>query len=64
MRDVSRLVLVVLAWTGSAAIIGWVVFNYLFVEHGTLALWLAGIGLGFVLGLVHVLIMLRRRRST
>ena len=63
MRDGSRLVLVVLAWTGAAAIVGWVMFNYVFVEHGSVVLWVAGIGLGFILGLVHVLILIERRRK-
>ena len=48
-------------WTLAAASIGWVVFNFVYVEHGTGILWLAGFGVGLLLGLAHGLVVLVRQ---
>ena len=60
----QRILAILGGWMLLAAVIGWVVFDFLYVEHGTGILWLAGVGAGFVVGLAHSLVVLVRRRQS
>jgi hypothetical protein len=63
MNKAFRLLAVAVAWPLGAAILGWIVFNTIYVEHGSILLWLAGIFVGLILGLVHVLALVARRKD-
>jgi hypothetical protein len=64
MKKTGQLLLVVAGWTSTAALIGWIIFNTIYVEHGSILLWLVGIFIGFIVGLVHMLVLIGRWRAT
>jgi hypothetical protein len=58
-----KLVFVATGWPLAAAVIGWIVFDTIYVEHGSVILWIAGVFLGLIAGLIHVLLLVSASRD-
>ena len=60
----KRLFLTVFYWVACSTLVGWIGVNLFYREHGAIAVVLIATFLGFILGLVHALIISIRSKAT
>jgi hypothetical protein len=61
MRSVLRILGVSLTWGAVTAFVGALVFTYVWVEHGSVLIWIALCIVGLILGVVHGILRERRK---
>jgi hypothetical protein len=59
-----HLILIVLAWPAALFILGAIVFTFFWVEHGSAIYVVVLCWIGLIIGLVHALVIFRRRKHT